>query len=213
MKHLVLILTVTFAAAVGEHGTLSGQRPQADTWYERAARQINPSNTDYGAIWEQYKHAMTDRLRDPYFRFGFGATLAILVLLATSIAQHVGHRRAMEIAIRSIADIRHHDQYARQAAREAIQRYNDHVENCNRVVEADESGLWKWISSTELAAMNSEVQRLNDELKASREEVNRLNAELETKAVTIAEMSLRSTEVTQDSEPSVKRPVPAAHIQ
>src|SRR5262249_19626620 len=137
----------------------------------------------------------------------------VLVLIATCIAQHVSHRRAIEVAVGSITDIRRHDQYARQAAREAIQRYNGHIEKCNRLIEGDETGLWKWISSAELVAMKRDIQRLNDELNRSQEEVKRLNAELEAKAVTIAEISLRSNAVTQDSEPSGKRAVPPAHIQ
>ena len=213
MRRFLFIVTLIVIVESSLHATPLGQRRHLETWYERAARQINPSNTDYGAIWEQYKHVMAGRLGEPYFRYGFAATLAIFALLATTVAQHMSHRRAMEIAIRSIADIRGHDQYARRAAREAIRRYNDHIEKCNRVIEADENGLWKWISSAQLAAMKRDFQLLNDELKASQDEIKRLNAELEAKTVTIAEMSLRSKATPGDTEPSQKGPVPAAHIQ
>jgi hypothetical protein len=213
MRHVLFSVTLIVVVESSLYGTPLGQRQHLETWYERAARQINPANTDYGAIWEQYKQAMAGRLGDPYFRYGAGATLAVLALLATSLAQHLSHRRAMEIAALSIADIRCHDQYARRAAREAIQRYNDHIEKCNRVMEADESGLWKWISSAELASLKRDFQSLNDEMKASRDEIKRLNAELEAKAVTIVDLSLRSKATAGDGEPSKKGPVPAAHIQ
>src|SRR5262249_51021797 len=140
----------------------------------------------------RYKTQLKLKLRDPYFRYSFASTLAIVVLLSTLLAQHISHRRAIELALQSIADIRRHEEYARKAAREAIRRYNDHIEKCNRMVEADESGLWKWISLAELQALNSKMRRMADELEAAREEVKNLTAELSDKSAVIAEMSLRT---------------------
>ena len=57
------------------------------------------------------------------------------------------------------------------------------------MVEADASGLWKWISSAELEALNSNMRRMADELAAAREEVKTLTAELNDKSAVIAEMS------------------------
>src|SRR5688572_9227694 len=180
MKRYVFVLALIVIAASPLYSVPQGQRRHPETWYERAVRQINPSNTDYGAIWEQYKQELVDRLRHPYFRYGFAATLAIVMLMTTLFAQHVSHRRRMEIAVQSIADIRRHDEYARQVAREAIRRYNDHIEKCNRMIEADENGLWKWISTAELGTMKGDIRRLSDDLQAAHEEIHRLTGELET---------------------------------
>jgi hypothetical protein len=189
------------------------QSRYAETWYERAVGQINPSNTNYGAIWDHRKHELLDQFRNPYFRYGLAATLAIVVLFSTVFAQHVSHRRAIEIALQSIADIRRHDEYARQAAREAIRRYNDHIEKCNRMVEADESGLWKWISTAELRTMQHEIHRLNDALKTAREETDRVTGELELKSATMADMSLRSQKNVEESGQSSKGSAPPPHVQ
>jgi hypothetical protein len=101
-----------------------------------------------------------------------------------------------------------HDEYSRQAANEAIRRYNNHIEKCNRMVEADASGLWKWMSSAELEALNSKVRRMADELAAAREEVKKLEAELSDKSEVIADMSLRSK-----GGSGSRQNVPAAHIE
>ncbi len=76
------------------------------------------------------------------------------------------------------------------------------------MVEADASGLWKWISSAELEAVNSNMRRMADELAAAREEVKNLKAELNDKSDVIADMSLRSKDAT-GSKPNV----PPAHIE
>ena len=76
------------------------------------------------------------------------------------------------------------------------------------MVEADESGLWKWISSAELQALNSKMRRMADELEAAREEVKNLTAELSDKSAVIAEMSLRTKGGTGS-----KLNVPPAHIE
>jgi hypothetical protein len=212
MRRYFFCFVLLLAANLLMHGSPQqgqrGQRRQAETWYERAVRQINPSNTNYGLTWEHYKAEFKSRLRDPYFRYGFATMLAVIVLLTTLFAQHISRRRAIELAVQSIADIRRHDEYAREAAREAIRRYNDHIEKCNRMVEADESGLWKWISSAELQALNSKMRRMADELAAAREEVKSLKAELNDKSAVIAEMSLRAK-----GGPGSKHNVPAAHIE
>src|SRR5207244_316674 len=112
----------------------------------------------------------------------------------TLCAFDVKHRRDVEFAAQSIADLRRHNEYAGRVACEAIRRYNDHVEFCNRVIEGNESGLWKWISGTEFDAMTRKMQQAKDELTAAQQEVTKLKAELETKTAVIAEMSIRSKE-------------------
>jgi hypothetical protein len=213
MRWHVFLLALIVIAASPLYGVPQGHSRQPGTWYERAARQINPSDTDYGAIWEQYKQDLLGQLRNPYFRYGFAATLAIVMLLGTMVAQHLSHRRGMETAVQCIADIQRHDEYARQAAREAIHRYNDHIEKCNRVIEADEGGLWKWISAAELGAMKNEIRCFNEDLKAAQQEIDRLNGELNAKSVTIADISLRSQKSAPESEPPLKPSVPPPHIQ
>ena len=209
MKPFVFVVFVVLLTAGSSYGQPPKQRPkQPETWYERALRGINPNNTDYGAIWEQRKRAMLDQFGNRYLQYGFASTAAIVILLTILCVQRVSHKHALDVAAQSIADVLRHDEYSRQAAHGAIRRYNDHIEKCNRMVEADASGLWKWISSAALEALNSNMRRMADELAAAREEVKTLTAELDDKSAVIAEMSLRGK-----GGSSSKQTVPAAHIE
>src|SRR5207244_3385699 len=156
-------------------------RPNRDTWYEQALRRVNPDNTDYGSIWEQRKQAFIGQFGNRYFQYSLGSTAAMVLLLTVTIVQRVSYKRALDVAAQSIADILRHDEYSRQAAREAIRRYNDHIETFNRVIEAKQEGLSKSTSATE-----SELQRVTQELSDTREENKALRSELAKKSRTAA---------------------------
>ena len=168
------------------------QRATRETWYERALRQINPNDTDWGANWEQHKRGFLNEIGNPYFQYGLGSTATIVWLFVMLFVQHVSHRRAQELAVQSMADIRRHDEYARQAAREAIRRYNEHIESCNRVIEAAESGASRWMSTAEVEALESGAQQARSEAAALREEAKRLREETQKQSAIIAGMSVRS---------------------
>jgi hypothetical protein len=96
-----------------------------------------------------------------------------------TIVARVSHKRALDVAAQSMADILRHDEYSRQAAREAIRRYNDHIKTCNRVIEAKQEGHIKSTSATE-----AELQRVTQELADTREENRALRSELAKKSRT-----------------------------
>jgi len=203
MNRRTCFLALFLAALCPLYAHATQRRPARETWYERALRQINPDDTDWGAIWEQHKREFLDQIGNPYFQYGLGSTTTIVWLFVVLFAQHVSHRRAHELAVQSIADIQRHDEYARQAAREAIRRYNEHIESCNRVIEAAESGASRWISSAELDALESEAQQARSEAAALREETKRLREEIQKQSAVIAGMSVRSGDA-QSSLPFAK---------
>jgi len=124
-----------------------------------------------------------------------------------TFVQHVSHKRALELAAQSIADVLRHDEYSRQVAREAIRRYNDHIESCNRVIEARQEGLAKSISATE-----SELQRIREELVDTREENKALREDLAKKSKIIAGMSLSSKAAQAQSAQTEMESSPAQYI-
>jgi len=152
---------------------------QRQTWYERALSEVNPGDKDFGAAWEERKRAFVIQLGNPYFQYGVGATGALVLLLTVVVAQYTSHRRALVVAAQSLADVLRHDQYSREAAREAIRRYNEHIESCNRVIE----------SGGEIQAKQDAVH--SSELLATREENKALREDCERKSRMIAEMSLQ----------------------
>jgi len=169
----VILLFVTFPS----YAQSSKPKPQRETWYERALRQINPNDTDYGALWEERKRAFMSQFGNPYFQYSLAATVATVALLTVSCAQRISHKRALGVAAQSIADVLRHDEHSRRAAREAIRRYNDHIEACNRSIETGKS----------LSAAESELRRLRQELADTHEENRKLRNELAKKPKNIAE--------------------------
>src|SRR5258706_79314 len=69
------------------------------------------------------------------------STTILLTLSSVVCAKlRIDHRRAMWITAEMMADIYKHDAYSRRVAQEAIDRYNTHIERCNRAIEAAELG-------------------------------------------------------------------------
>ena len=110
---------------------------RGDTWYEFLLKQFNPNNFDYGTWMEERRRVfLNESVRNPYFKYSLGTTIALLVLAMLYTKQWIDHRRAMWITAEMMADLYNHDAYSRGVAREAIQKYNDHIERCNRAIEA-----------------------------------------------------------------------------
>jgi len=178
MKQYAFILCVTLLATGHLQGQASKQRPkQVETWYERAVRSINPNDIDFGTIWEHRKRAILDQLGSRYFQYSFASTAGLVILLTVLCVQRVSHKRALDIAAQSIADMLRHDEYSRQAARDAIRRYNEHIEGCNRAIESRQDG-----SSRSVSDVEAELHRVRTELADTREENMALRNELAKKA-------------------------------
>jgi septal ring factor EnvC (AmiA/AmiB activator) len=184
MKCCAFVMFVALAATTPAYSQSSKPRPKPpETWYERALRQINPDNINFGEMWEQRKRAMLDQIRNRYFRYSLATTLGIVVLLTLLSIQQVSHKRSLDHAAQSIADVLRHDEYSRQTAREAIRRYNEHIESCNRAIETRQDGFSKSISDAE-----AELHRVRRELADTREENKALRNEAAKSQKLIAEM-------------------------
>jgi len=188
LHHIVIVLLLVTSPVRGQ---ISKRQPQHETWYEQLFQHINPANTDFGSLWEQRKQALIGQAGNRYFQYSFAATVAIPVLLAVAFVQRISHRRALHIAAQSIADVLRHDEYARRAAREAIRRYNDHIEACNRLIETSDDRMPS-SSDKERDVLPAELQHMKDELMALRVENQALREDAEKKARMVAEMSSRS---------------------
>jgi hypothetical protein len=153
---------------VSVHSQARHAAKRNDTWYEQALRHLNPRNIDYGSVWEERKRSLLQQLGSPYFQYGFAATAAVLVLATVLWVERRSHKRALDIAALTIADILRHDEYSRNVADDAIGRYNEHIEGCNRSIETGRD--------TEV-----ELRRVRKELADTREENRALRNELAKK--------------------------------
>ena len=164
-----------------------------ETWYEFLLKQFNPRDVDYGAWLEKRREAfLKATVREPHFWYSLSVTTGLLFVLVAYTKLSLDHRRSMRITAEMMADIYTQDLYSRQTANEAIQKYNGHIEQCNRAIEAAESGDNRpgW-GDTAVDSLKAELQRVAAQLEATTQDRNKLQEELRQKALIVADLSLR----------------------
>jgi len=121
----------------------------------------------------------------------------------------------MWVTAEMMADLYNHDLYSRQMASEAIEKYNAHIEQCNRGIEAAESadGRPGW-GDSESSRLRTELQRVAAQLEATTQDRNKLQEELAQKSLIVADLSMRldalSKKVNGPADRGVASPVNAS---
>jgi uncharacterized protein YoxC len=162
-----------------------------DTWYEFLLKQFNPSDVDYGKWMEERRRAFLEAtVRNPYFPYSFWLTLWSLFVMVAYNKLRLDRRRESYLTEEMLADLYNQDLYSRQAAREAIAKYNNHIETCNRAIEvgAGEGIAGNTSREDELKA---QVQKLADDLRATAAEKDRLAEELKQRSAVVTDLSLQ----------------------
>jgi hypothetical protein len=163
-----------------------------DTWYEFLLKQFNPEDVDYGTWMEQRRQTfLDDSVRNRYFRYSAMVTIALLILLWLYAKQRIDHRRSMWITAEMMTDLYNHDAHARQVARDAIQKYNEHIERCNRAVEAAEHGVAVEGMESDVDRYRAELQSVTAERDVYKRERDLAKSELAEKERLLADMSFR----------------------
>jgi hypothetical protein len=163
-----------------------------DTWYEFLLKQFNPDDVDYGTWMEQRRQAFLDSsVRNPYFRYSAAATLALVLLALLHTKHRIDHRRSMWITAEMMTDLYNHDVYSRQVARDAIQKYNEHIERCNRAVEAGEHGVFAEGMESDVERYRAELQSVTAERDAYKRERDLAKTDVAEKERLLADMSFR----------------------
>jgi hypothetical protein len=163
-----------------------------DTWYEFLLKQFNPSNFDYGAWIEERRQVFLDAsVRNPYFKYSLGTTIALLIMAMLYTKQWIDHRRAMWITAEMMTDLYNHDLYSRDVAEKAIQKYNQHIERCNRAIEAAQHGTAIPAADAGHESCNVELNRVVGERDEYLRELNDTKTKLATKERTLTALSLR----------------------
>jgi DNA-binding transcriptional MerR regulator len=172
-----------------------GYKGRRMTWYEALFRSLNPNNIDWGMRWERRRSIFLENsIGNKYFVYTAALSLLLIYLTVVIVWQRWDHAERLKALAQNTADVLNYATYWKQAAGEAIRRHNDHIERCNRVIEAGENGV--------PLGDAAEALRLRRELEESRTEVlnlttsnKRLQSELDQKAALIADLSQRVDEV------------------
>jgi hypothetical protein len=116
-------------------------RGQLTTWYDALFHSLNPKNFDWGRRWEERRAAFLEStVANTYFVF-----CAFLVLCFYAALLAVGwivrdHRKDIRYFDTELVKARNSAAYWKSRAVEAITKHNGHIERCNGVVEAGETG-------------------------------------------------------------------------
>jgi hypothetical protein len=172
---------------------------RGDTWYEFLLKQFNPDDIDYGSWLERRRQVFLEAsVQNPYFKYSAGVTLVLMFMTLLLVKQRLDHRRSMWITAEMMTDLYNHDVYSRQIAREAIGRYNDHVERCNRAIEGSEHGVS--ITDSEADQLRTELQSVTTERDSYRRERDLAKHDLAEKERVLADMSLRLDALVKKAE-------------
>ena len=189
------------------------ENPQhhSQTWYEFALSRINPGNFDYGAWMEERRAAFLEaKARNPYFNYALATTIITLFLMAVSANLWIDGKRKDWVTAEMMADLMNQDERSREVAREAIRRYNDHIERCNRVVEAQEFGHAIPGSGSNVEQLTTKLRETAERLDAITRERDKLKSDLDEKTRRVTELSLRldglSKKANGDGAPSRDKP-------
>jgi chromosome segregation ATPase len=164
-----------------------------DTWYEFLLKQFNRSNFDYGTWFEKRREVFLEAtVKELHFWYSVSVTAGMLLIMVAYNKLYLDHRRSMRVTAEMMADIYSHDLLARQAATEAIEKYNRHIEQCNRAIEASEAGNVRpgW-GDTQVDSLRVELQRVAGQLEATTQDRNKLQEELQQKSLVVADLSMR----------------------
>ena len=111
-------------------------------FYEFVLRQLNPNDKDWGGWYEERRAALFDAaLHNPDFWYCLGLTLALLAILAALLKSQSDQERQDDIMGERLEEVRKFAANSHRVALEAIDKYNTHIELCNRAIEAEEGGL------------------------------------------------------------------------
>lgn len=189
-----LLLAVLLVAVPRVRAQAPAQpRLYQQTWYEFLLKQFNPTGFNYGAWLEQRRQAFLEAtVKNQYFWFAFWVTAYAAFLMLAYAKRWMDDSRKMRIHARMLADLHNHDLNSREQAREAIQRYNAHIEHCNSAIEAAEPGNGRpgWGEAGQ-DSLKGELARMADQLDATTHDRDKLQEDLRQKALVVADLSAR----------------------
>jgi hypothetical protein len=176
---------------------------RGDTWYEFLLKQFNPNNFDYGKWMEERRQVFLDEsVRNPYFKYSLGTTIGLLIMAMLYTKQWIDHRRAMWITAEMMTDVYNHDTYSRGVAREAIQKYNEHIERCNRAIEVADHGMSIRGADSDANNLKTVLESVTGERDSYKRERDLAKRELLEKEKLIADMSVRLDAMAKKTDPN-----------
>jgi hypothetical protein len=164
---------------------------QKDDFFHTSTKLVNRKDVDYGAMLEQRRKAFLDAsVTNPFFWYSALTTALLVMLMLAYGIQLMDEKRRLWRAAEILTDVWNDGEHARVTAHSAIEKFNDHMQECNRVVEAQLSGRPSPAAvdaddaRKELARVRSELDKVDSERKA-------IKAKLDEKEKVVDDLSAR----------------------
>jgi hypothetical protein len=191
----------TQAASRPYQRPLSGkQYQQQDDFFHYSAKLVNKNGVDYGAWLEERRRAFLEAsLTNPFFWYSALTTALMMLLMLMYGVRVLDERRKLWRAAELLTDVWNQDQYSRAVAASAVEKYNAHMADCNRVIETQLSGR---PSATALDSMDfkERLEVVSAQRDAFDSENRSLKAELQKKEAMVSQMSARLDALERRSE-------------
>ena len=174
-----------------------GYRSHGMTWYDALFHSLNPKDIDWAMSWEQRRSIFLENsIGNKYFMYAAALSLLLIYSVVVIVWQRWNHTERLKQLAQRTADAMNYAKYWKERAGEAIRKHNAHIERCNRVIEAGETGVPTG-DAAEVADWRLQLERMRTELSNAQSDKKRLEAELEQKNAMVADMSARVDEATQ----------------
>jgi len=183
------------------------QRPQSgkpyqpqDDFFHYSTKLVNKNDVDYGARLEERRRAFLEAsLTNPFFWYSALTTALVMLLMLMYGIRVLDERRMLWRAAELLTDVWNQDQYSRVVAAAAVEKYNAHMAECNRVIEMQLSGR---PSATALDAMDfkERLEVISAQRDAFDSENRSLKADLQKKEAMLSQMSGRLDALERRSE-------------
>jgi len=170
--------------------TAKPYQPQ-DDFFHYSTKLVNKNDFDYGAWIEERRRAFLEAsLTNPFFWYGALTTALVMLLMVMYGVRVLDERRKLWRAAEVLTDMWNQEQYSRAVAEAAVEKYNAHMADCNRVIETQLSGR---PSATALDAMDFKERLgvVSAQRDAFDSENRSLKAELQKKEALLSQMSGR----------------------
>jgi len=181
------------APKAGLYQRPSGAQPnqQKRDFFDFATKQVNSRDFDWGGWIEERRQAFLEAsVANPFFWYSALSTVLLILLMSAYSVHVLGEKRKLWRAAEILTDVWNESEQMRIRAREAIDKHNRHMQDCNRVVEAQISGRPS-AAALDAADANKELERLRRELNESESARKRLDARVNEKERLADELSAR----------------------
>jgi hypothetical protein len=111
-----------------------------------------------------------------YFWYSFWVTMALIGMILAYAKHRSDFHKFTWMSAGWLADFHNEMQFARDKADDAIEKYNQHIEKCNRAIEAELDGSWRQRQTNEEASnwkrQYEDAAKLLDESTAERKKLS-----------------------------------------